>query len=467
MSQNLRKIASLDKRVKAVERLSGLLVSNTGGEAFFINVAQIRAALDYIRRHITEMGSLSPYNEKIWRAKLGGDDIDSSVRPLARSQTKSLFRALSRTIAAANDVTVSEDSNEIMIDKKAIAEALAFLDGAEDDPVPDPYGDVSDAAAPTPPVNMVLYGPPGTGKTFRSAVEAVRLCDNLAETADILQPPQRHDLMKRYRQLRESRQIEFVTFHQSYAYEDFVEGLRPVTEEGAAGFRLRPSKGVFRRLAEQAEKEPHKSFVLIIDEINRGNLSKIFGELITLIEPDKRLGAAHELKVTLPYSGKTFGVPANLHIIGTMNTADRSIALLDMALRRRFDFKELLPDPALLGTVDGVNLTAVLRNLNDRIEYLFDRDHQIGHAYLLSCKNRQDVDSAFRRKIIPLLVEYFYEDWEKVRNALAENADAGRFINRKKLQVPGVESYGFASSERWRYEVLETFHPDAYRHLEG
>ena len=497
------------------------------------------------------------------------------------------------------------------------------------------------------PTNLILYGPPGTGKTFATAAEAVRLCGEPV-------PHDREELMAVYRRLLDAGRIEFVTFHQSTSYEDFVEALRPTqaSDDGAVGFELKPEEGVFRRIARRAETstgpgdaayslagrqvfkmsigeaanpddshlfeeaieggytllgfeeidwsderfanreaiieavrdqgiseqgEPNsmsgrvqmpfifrnwvrtgdivivskgnglfraigevtgdyqffpresgtyghrravrwlwvhragvrvseiyarnftmksiyqltdadlnkpaleryiasqkdagtgapESFVLNIDEINSANISKVFGELITLLESDKRTGQTNALKVRLPYSGEMFGVPANLHIIGTMNTADRSIALLDTALRRRFEFRELMPRASLLQPIDGIDLAKLLATMNERIEYLFDREHQIGHAYFINCKSLTDVNEVMQHKVIPLLAEYFYEDWAKVAAVLGDGHDSegdreGNFIDRRRLKPPKGMMNDDDAAPRYRWSVREKFSYDDF-----
>ena len=210
--------------------------------------------------------------------------------------------------------------------------------------------------------------------------------------------------------------------------------------------------------AEAVAGEPEQ-FVLIIDEINRANISKVFGELITLIEPDKRLGMANALSLTLPYSKKRdFGVPANLHIVGTMNTADRSIALLDTALRRRFTFREMAPRIDLLGTMDGIDLRVVLTAINDRIEYLIDREHCIGHAFFMGCQNREAIELVMRDKVIPLLQEYFFEDWGRIKAVLGDG-----FIGSRKIAPPP----NFEGDDRDSWFVREPFLSDAFERLNG
>ena len=312
--------------------------------------------------------------------------------------------------------------------------------------------------------NLILYGPPGTGKTFATASRAVEICGG-----DPVASGDRKAVMARYEELRKESRISFITFHQSYGYEEFVEGLRPHVDSTTKQVTYSVNSGVFRRACDAAQKsadagdKPGKPHVLIIDEINRANISKVFGELITLLEPDKREGCLNAITVKLPYSGEDFTVPANLHIIGTMNTADRSIALLDTALRRRFDFEELVPDPAELKNrqVEGIDLTLLLKGLNERIEVLFDRDHRVGHAFFYEVQTLDQLDYVFRRKVLPLLQEYFYENWSNVRRVLSDYGE-GDFITRKiGIAVPAGAEEDNADEPRFIYDVNKTKFPIA------
>lgn len=271
---------------------------------------------------------------------------------------------------------------------------------------------------------IILYGPPGTGKTFKM----------------------QRDYISKFKKVNRWE----VTFHQSFSYEEFVEGLKPVIDtECDSEIKYKIEDGIFKQACERATqlagfenlkaclnvsfKERNKAFknaikngknvLLCIDEINRGNVAAIFGDLISLIETNKRLGVVKETEMTvkLPYSKEEFGVPANLLIVGTMNTADRSIQLLDIALRRRFKFEELLPQ---YGEIKNENAVTILKNINARIRCLLNKDNQIGHAYFIHAKNNSEIFSIMINKVIPLLEEYFYNDTEKIRFVLNEDANA-------------------------------------------
>ena len=314
----------------------------------------------------------------------------------------------------------------------------------------EPASPSSHGAEPMPPFNRILFGPPGTGKTWRAATLAVSIVDGEAEREEV-DPDRFNDL--RFDLRSGHGQIAMVTFHQNFAYEDFIEGIRPVLKNGRLAYKLRA--GIFRRIAKAAKKNPDKRFVLIIDEINRGNIAKIFGELITLIEDSRRVGQPDETWVTLPYSGKTFGVPDNLYIVGTMNTADRSIQLLDTALRRRFTFIEAMPDPKhrlISRDIAGVDCQEMLAAMNERIAALLDREHQIGHTYLLEVDEMRKLSDTFRNRMLPLLQEYLFDDWAKIGVVLGNNA----FVTGKKVDIRPADRESM-DEDRFVYERL----PDA------
>ena len=283
------------------------------------------------------------------------------------------------------------------------------------------------------PLNQILYGPPGTGKTWNTVYRALAIIEG--KNSEEVEREDREKVKGRFDELKEQGQIAMVTFHQNFAYEDFIEGIRPVLGgENNLAYEIRT--GIFKRIVEAAKDRPDEKFVLIIDEINRGNIAKIFGELITLVEDSRRIGREDETDVTLPYSQDKFGVPDNLYIIGTMNTADRSIQLLDTALRRRFAFIEMMPNPEHEGIcrdITGIDCAEMLKTMNERIAVLLDREHQIGHTYLLGVDEIDALSKAFQNQIFPLLQEYFFDDWKKIRAVLGHNA----FV--KERNVAGLD----------------------------
>lgn len=262
------------------------------------------------------------------------------------------------------------------------------------------------------PLNCILYGAPGTGKTYATAEYALAILENREVDTTPKTADERKAVMEKYRSFVADQRIVFTTFHQSYGYEDFIQGLRPVSKNGGMDFV--PVDGVFKRIADTALMHPEDNYVIIIDEINRANISKVFGELITLIEDDKRWGEVNALQVTLP-SGEFFKIPNNLYIVGTMNSADKSISLIDTALRRRFEFIEVTPNIEL---ISDLTLRSVLEKLNTSLARELDStDLLVGHAYFIN-KTADDLCSIFNRSIIPLLYEYFYDNSAKVKAQL-------------------------------------------------
>lgn len=290
------------------------------------------------------------------------------------------------------------------------------------------------------PLNQILFGPPGTGKTYNTVNMAL---DIVCPEGSQWEKEPRDKARKEYQIMLDAGQIVFVTFHQSMSYEDFIEGIKPEpTKDGKITYEVKD--GIFKELCAKAENDKSQNYVMIIDEINRGNVANIFGELISLIEDDKRLGASEELHAELPYSHTIFGVPKNVYIIGTMNTADRSVEALDSALRRRFTFKEMMPKSELVPEEN--NVRSIFKIINQRIEVLKDREHQIGHSYFMGVENEDDLKDVFYDKIIPLLQEYFYGDYEKIQLVLGEG-----FVKKES------ESVKFAGDKSGDFDVSEVY----------
>ncbi len=362
-------------------------------------------------------------------------------------------------------------SSGIYVGPEAAARALALWEALPSVAAADaPAGTTASSAVELPvvaePVNLIFYGPPGTGKTYRM----------LSAYVGAYQDGDGPGAQRRY---------EFVTFHQSYAYEDFVEGIRPVTQGGAVTYEVRP--GVFRVLCDRARRNPGRRYALFVDEINRGNVARILGELITLLEPDKR--ATYDvtgrflsgLEVTLPTSGERFGVPRNLDLYATMNTADRSVALLDAALRRRFRFEELMPTAEAIPGADGeggipdgeggtLDLRRLLRVLNERLTHLLHRDQTIGHACLMGVRDFPGLRRVLAQVVLPLLQECFHDDWDRIRAVLADDTSVDaehQLVRRVTVQphdlFPGSGDPRLAEGVRYAVTPELAITPDAVR----
>ena len=267
------------------------------------------------------------------------------------------------------------------------------------------------------PLNFILYGAPGTGKTFSTVEYAVSILEKKPISSIKAKYHDREGIKNAYDNYLKSGRVIFTTFHQNYSYEDFIEGLRPDSNSNQLKFKVVP--GVFKRIVASALEDKNNNYVLIIDEINRANISRVLGELITLLEDDKRWGEDNKMMVVLPTSKDVFVVPNNLFIIGTMNTADKSISMIDIALRRRFSFIET---PVDLSLIEDSVLRGVLKKINEGLKKDFDdgTDLLIGHAYFIN-KNADDLVLIMNQSVIPLLYEYYFDKTSKVK-ALVENS---------------------------------------------
>ncbi len=325
-------------------------------------------------------------------------------------------------------------------------------------------------------LNTILYGPPGTGKTYITKKYAVAICECGGDLSALENTPD-NEIDDRFNKLFKDNRIVFTTFHQSYSYEDFIEGIKPKKVDDTNDFSYEPVDGLFKEFCDPNNNKNGEPRVFIIDEINRGNISKIFGELITNIEESKRGNIS-----ILPYSKDEFSVPSNIYLLGTMNTADRSIALLDIALRRRFDFVEMRPDTKVLekegiNIVDGdIDVASMLEAMNERIKGLLNREHTIGHALFMDLKKENSLEMLariFKYKIIPLLQEYFFEDYNKIALVLGDDAKTQqdlKFITSKSVVPSDVfegENNEYVDDLNISYEINEEAltNPESYKKI--
>lgn len=304
------------------------------------------------------------------------------------------------------------------------------------------------------------------GKKYYLSETGKKLVDQLSLFDDLVINDEESNRFL-FQKLQINGRIEFVTFHQSFSYEEFIEGIRPevVQIEERKELSYNVKDGIFKQISKKALHTPDENFVLIIDEINRGNISNIFGELITLLESSKRVGNKEELTLKTTYSNKSFGVPKNLYIIGTMNTADRSIGLMDIALRRRFSFIEY---PPLENKIEekieeDFELRKLFMILNQRISFLLDNDHLLGHAYFMNIKTIKELNIVLFNKILPLLQEYFYDEWSKIQLVFGDNSEWGKKDEHKIIQenknIDTNEIFGLNELEEYEEKLSYLINP--------
>lgn len=281
------------------------------------------------------------------------------------------------------------------------------------------------------------------------------------------------------------RRYAFVSFHQSFCYEDFIEGIRPEYVAATDSIDYSPKPGVFKMLCAEAAKHEEKEYAIFIDEINRGNISEIFGELISLIEVDKRKGMANELSATLPYSKENFVIPGNLNIYGTMNSTDRSVGAIDIALRRRFKFVPMIPDSGIISKelrrneidpedVDGINAIELFDTMNKRIELLLDSNHMLGHALFVKIRTGNDIVSVIRNRIVPLLEEYFFSDLQKVQLVFNDLDESGELVDNpiymhETISVDRCFNYigDYVLEDKKHYHINPNISLSAIKHIYG